>query len=592
MSSASRVRTINHNLTTADSTRKRLFANVVATVNDENKNPSRGNAKKRASMERSELEPAEFGKTSSLIELIQPESKIAAQLEQPPAEQLGQKLAATPLISTLIATASPKAAHRRTPLTVQEKLRQAPAAKPKPKPASPPIDILEDFQTLPRVRRKISLEPQELGNADFLSTPAPAKNETPVTTTSTSATRRGTQTRRSSSTTRTSRRKISLGAAAKKPLLSQEELINIVDDEPEEIVDIMENSMETETEVKAKAKAPIVEKCTETPTVPTVVATTAIEAAPEPPAEMKQTSIDTTPPHKPTAKEPLLIRIPPPPPMETLSLIDTAVLTEFKDSEKPFISESDRVDIESFLDSFTSPDLTKFLIPVSIIGEGTFSTVYKVIDLNYYDCDNSKWAPFSRQNRLDYLRLWRWFFAHKETVAEELVLFQNGKPVEHRTPAKTQGGTSLYMLIRSFFYDWAWRGLNALSKEIAIDKLDPSLLPALLQSKMYQFRPHFIALKRINATSSPQRILDEMSFLRELGGKDNIVPLISGFRCEDQIVVTFPYFYSEDFRVISLLIMEAFGVNCFLFRFLFHFRFFRISYPTMRHLISKTLQAT
>ena len=54
----------------------------------------------------------------------------------------------------------------------------------------------------------------------------------------------------------------------------------------------------------------------------------------------------------------------------------------------------------------------------------------------------------------------------------------------------------------------------------------------------------FIALKRINATSSPQRIR-ENDLLKHLGGKNNVVPIICGMRWEDQSFVTFPYFYSE-----------------------------------------------
>jgi hypothetical protein len=518
VSSVTRVRTINHNLSN-DSSKKKLFPEAF----DENRPPSQRNTRKRLSTERSEFERAEFG--IPLAEPVQIFEDPGQVFEEPiPGFQVRQTQkvlpTATPLLSIIKAVASPKAAYRRTPLTVQEKTYLTPIhqikAFSKPKP-SPPVDILDDFQTHPQVRRKISLGLQE--NPTALAAAAeenPQSTPTPAPIPETSTTERKAQPRRATQTPRTIKRKNSIGSLKKSSLST----VTFETVEPE----VVEQSME-------------------------VVLQTQPDETPEPPVEMKQTSIDTTP-QKLAPNEPLVICIPAPPPIETLSLFDTAVLTELKEHDKPFISDSDRLDIESFLDSFSSPDISKFLIPVSIIGEGTFSTVYKVIDLNYYDCDNAKWAPFSRQNQLDYLRLWRWFFAQKETAAEDLVLFKNGKRVEFKKPAKSQSGTTcLYALIRNFFYDWAWRGLNALAKEISIDKLDSSLLPALLQSKMFQFRPHFIALKRINATSSPQRILDEMSFLRELGGKDNVVPLISGYRCEDQIIVTFPYFYSEDFRV-------------------------------------------
>ncbi len=535
--SASRVRTINHAL--PEDSGKKLFPEAF----DENRNP----AQRRNVKEELTLEKADFGPVIIEDFKVSPSVPPVIQVIQEPvrATKAAQKLlpnATTPFLSVVKAAASPKAAHRRTPLTLQEKIRLTPAkAAIKPKP-SPPVDILDDFQARPQVRRKVSLGAQE-----SLQSTLSAKTETETETEIEEGTgKEAPSSVTSKSVRRTTpkaiRRKTSSGAGQRSALSTETTRFEVI-----------EQSMEAELKpaIEETFTGTATETLNETATeVTKEIAVTPI-AQTEGPVEMKQTSIDTSP-KKPAANEPLVIAIPAPPPIETLSLFDTAVLTELKENEKPFISDGDRGDIEAFLDSFVSLDISKFLIPVSIIGEGTFSTVYKVIDLNFYDCDNSKWTPFSRQNQLDYLRLWRWFFAQKETLAEDLILFKNGKRVEYKRPAKNQTGTSLYALIRTFFYDWAWRGLNALAKEVSIDKLDPAMLPALLQAKMYHFRPHFIALKRINATSSPQRILDEMSFLRELGGKDNVVPLISGYRCEDQIIVTFPYFYSEDFRV-SLL---------------------------------------
>ena len=535
VSSVTRVRTINHNLPD-DSSKKKLFPEAF----DENRNPSQRNARKRPSLEQSEFELAEFG-----VPLPEParifEDVPVHAVEEPvsviqPRQTQKVLPTATPLLSIVKAVASPKAAHRRTPLTMQERTRSTPVNQVKAsakKKSSPPVDILDDFQSHPQVRRKISLGAQDQPSAEALQvTPAPA----PKTNSPASTIERKAPARRTTPTPRTIKRKTSIGVAKRSSLSAATTTAETV--EPE----IVEHSME------AEPKAQLQE-------------TTEPQTEAETPAEMKQTSVDTTP-QKPAADEPLAISIPPPPPLETLSLFDTAVLTELKENEKPFITDGDRADIEAFLDSFTSPDISKFLIPVSIIGEGTFSTVYKVIDLNYYDCDNSHWSNYSRQNQLDYLRLWRWFFAQKETAVDELVIFKNGKRAEFKKPARSQAGTSLYALIRNFFYDWAWRGLNALSKEISIDKLDPILLPSLLQAKMFQFRPHFIALKRINATSSPSRVLDELKFLQELGGKHNVVPLINGYRCEDQIVVTFPYFHSEDFRVSFVVKCVEFSLIC------------------------------
>lgn len=281
------------------------------------------------------------------------------------------------------------------------------------------------------------------------------------------------------------------------------------------------------------------------------------------------------------------IAVPPPPKLEDLETLDPELYVKLKcgnlkdDLSVPFISETDRLDIENFLESFTSPELTRNFLPVAIIGEGTFSTVYKVIDKNFYECDNSGWMEYSRQSPLDWLRLWRWVY--EQEPKERLVLVKDGKRVVDRsgrciTSTISATGTvvastqitattvttastvttvtsntkkdRLPGLLRRYLLEWAVRSLDSLQcGQEASESLLKSITPKVLQAAMLRFRPFFTALKRINATSSPQRILDEISFLKHLGGKNNVVPLINGIRCEDQVLVTFPYFYSEDFRV-------------------------------------------
>jgi serine/threonine protein kinase len=267
----------------------------------------------------------------------------------------------------------------------------------------------------------------------------------------------------------------------------------------------------------------------------------------------------------------LVIKVPAPPKLEDLETLDPELYVKLKsgslkdDPNIPFISETDRSDIENFLESFNSPELAKNLLPVAIIGEGTFSTVYKVIDKNFYECDNSAWTEYSRQSPLDWLRLWRWVYSQEPV--EKFILYRDGKRCVDRNGKSLGGGvgvrtmtaasastaknsSKLAVLLRRYLMEWAMRSLDSLlPSEKPSEAVLASISPRALQSAMLRFRPYFIALKRINATSSPQRILDEMSFLKHLGGKNNVVPLINGFRCEDQVLVTFPYFYSEDFRV-------------------------------------------
>ena len=59
---------------------------------------------------------------------------------------------------------------------------------------------------------------------------------------------------------------------------------------------------------------------------------------------------------------------------------------------------------------------------------------------------------------------------------------------------------------------------------------------------------HFVAIKKIYVTSSPQRILNELELLHELRDCPSIAPLITAFRDRDQVIAILPYFRHLDFR--------------------------------------------
>ncbi|KAG0643466.1 kinase-like domain-containing protein [Tuber brumale] len=61
-------------------------------------------------------------------------------------------------------------------------------------------------------------------------------------------------------------------------------------------------------------------------------------------------------------------------------------------------------------------------------------------------------------------------------------------------------------------------------------------------------RPKYVAIKKIYVTSSPTRIQNELELLHDLSGCDSVVPLITAFRYQDQVVAVLPYFKHVDFR--------------------------------------------
>ena len=57
-----------------------------------------------------------------------------------------------------------------------------------------------------------------------------------------------------------------------------------------------------------------------------------------------------------------------------------------------------------------------------------------------------------------------------------------------------------------------------------------------------------VALKCIHPNSSPKRILNELRFLKTLGGKNCCLPLLGGFRENCGFIAILPYFEHDDFK--------------------------------------------
>ncbi|MCJ1415101.1 hypothetical protein MMC32_001432 [Xylographa parallela] len=61
-------------------------------------------------------------------------------------------------------------------------------------------------------------------------------------------------------------------------------------------------------------------------------------------------------------------------------------------------------------------------------------------------------------------------------------------------------------------------------------------------------RPRYVAIKKIYVTSSPIRIQNELELLNDLKFCKAICPLITAFRCQDQVIAVLPYYRHQDFR--------------------------------------------
>jgi serine/threonine protein kinase len=111
--------------------------------------------------------------------------------------------------------------------------------------------------------------------------------------------------------------------------------------------------------------------------------------------------------------------------------------------------------------------------------------------------------------------------------------------------------SNLNMSIKNYVHEYVRRLVAVQGEAVQEERAPPAI------------SPHFVALKRINPTSSPERLIDEIAFLKELGGKHNVVPVISGMRYQDQVIVVFPYFDCPDFREY-LADMAPVDISCYM----------------------------
>ncbi|KAG0356484.1 hypothetical protein BG005_004589 [Podila minutissima] len=125
---------------------------------------------------------------------------------------------------------------------------------------------------------------------------------------------------------------------------------------------------------------------------------------------------------------------------------------------------------------------------VDKIGEGTFSSVYTAIDLEYDQYDNSSWE----------------------------YIMESEETKETQKLAVERGSSNSEVIAKS--------------------------------SENSSAKGKVVAIKRIYVTSSPERIESEIAILHDLSGHKNVVPLITAFRFNDQVLVVLPYFEHRDFR--------------------------------------------
>lgn len=148
--------------------------------------------------------------------------------------------------------------------------------------------------------------------------------------------------------------------------------------------------------------------------------------------------------------------------------------------------EDSKDEIDEFYKSFEG--LAEKYKLLEKIGEGTFSSVYKAIDLRHDEFENE------------------WDYYGNERMRKKLKLTGEDpwKPAADDSEEQEPNGQKL--------------------------------------------STNCVAIKRIYVTSSPGRIANELKILNKLFGCVNIAPLITAVRSQDQVIAVLPYIEHADFR--------------------------------------------
>lgn len=158
------------------------------------------------------------------------------------------------------------------------------------------------------------------------------------------------------------------------------------------------------------------------------------------------------------------------------------------------------------------PDLRDHYQLLDQLGTGTFSSVYKAIDVSYDDWDNRPWLG--------------------NHPPESSAFYQSAGPL------------------------YRGRGGRGTKQQLADSSGDVDMDPEV-EPDVSRYQPKdgkvYVAIKRIYTTSGPERIKNELSILETCRGCRHTSQIITAFRRLDQVAIVLPYQRNMDFRVGSSL---------------------------------------
>jgi len=206
------------------------------------------------------------------------------------------------------------------------------------------------------------------------------------------------------------------------------------------------------------------------------------------------------------------------------------------------------------------------------LGEGTFSSVYKAIDLHHHLYDNRLWAPAEEGPRTGGSEGVSSSDArvHPSTSTSDcdgsVLGDRSSRSLHQLQPSEPSAYPPHHPFAQHDPFDASAgdQARNKFTETLQRHALESGKLPTaykanpLLAAPPNQRNSHnplkkscgnvYVALKRIYVTSSPYRIMNELKLLAELRDAEHVAYLIQAIRHEDQVIAVMPYRKHQDFR--------------------------------------------
>ncbi|KAF8914428.1 hypothetical protein CPB84DRAFT_1759244 [Gymnopilus junonius] len=191
------------------------------------------------------------------------------------------------------------------------------------------------------------------------------------------------------------------------------------------------------------------------------------------------------------------------------------------------------------------PTLVDKYLVIDRLGTGTFSSVYKAVDVDYEEWDNRAWLGRHPEGSTAFYQ------SKGKGIGARGEGGGWGRRRRGKGDADSGGDLNGALEEEDVRMDYMDMDMEAEDREHGHGHAHERE-----QERVY------VAIKRIYTTSGPERIRNELSILEDTRSCRHVSQIITAFRNEDQVVIVLPYHRNMDFREFYLDLHPE-GIKCY-----------------------------